>query len=146
MELREELQRVDWSRFETAYGVATDVPRQLTRLFSTDFDDAMQASHDLWCGLCHQHAYVSSASVPALPFLLRFLDIANDELAIEVLDILCGLAVFTAREALPDWQKGLRRSLLAETSRFKALTCHQNEEVSAWARRICENLSSNSTC
>jgi hypothetical protein len=139
--MRQELQQVDWSQFETAYGVATDVPGQLVRLFSPNHDDAMAASHELWCGLCHQHAYVSSAALPALPFLIRALDALDAKLAVEVLDILCGFAVCTAGDSLPDWGRRLRQSLLVESRRFEALTHHQDEDVSDWALRLCRELS-----
>ena len=62
---------VKWQDYETAYGNAAVVERQLRNLVSSDHDTAMTATHDLWCGLCHQHAYVSSAALPACPLLLE---------------------------------------------------------------------------
>lgn len=138
--LRQELQEVDWSRFETAYGIATNVPGSFDRLFSADQADAMEASHELWCGLCHQHTFLSTAALPALPFLFRALDALDEELASEVLDIIYGLVVCTSRDALPAWEQSLRQVLLRESSRFDALTKHQNEDIAGWADMICEAL------
>jgi len=72
--------------------------------------------------LCHQHAYVSSASLPALPFLLRALDQVEDTLKVEVLDILVGFAECTAQGAVSGWQQELRLALLAARPRVEPLT------------------------
>ena len=141
--LRQELKRVDWSRVETAYGVATSVPSQLERLYSHDHADAMLASHELWCGLCHQHAFVSTAALPALPFLLRALEDLDDKLKTEILDILYGFVVCTggaALETLPEWEQQLRRLLVAESPRFTVLQQHPDPDVSSFATMICEEL------
>lgn len=67
------IDEIDWSQYETAYGNAAQdiphfqcgqtpsVPRSLEELFSGDWNRAMAATSGLWAGLCHQHAYVSSA-------------------------------------------------------------------------------------
>lgn len=92
----ERLKAIDWSEYKTAYGPADkpdSVASQLSLLAGSDHKTAMGAAHDLWCGLCHQHAYVSSAALPALPFILEVLDQANDDLSAEILDILLGFAV-----------------------------------------------------
>ncbi len=138
--LEQELRQIDWSHFETAYGIAKNVPQQLVRLFAGDHAAAMNATHELWCGLCHQHAYVSSAAMPALPFLLRALDSLDNKLKIEVLDIICGFAICTSRDTLPDWERQLRHALLAESARFEALTRHQDGDIADWGGRICEAL------
>ena len=85
--------KIDWSQYHTAYGVATDVPGQLRRLRSKDEMEAMGASHDLWCGLCHQHVQIGSAALPALPFLLEVFATASDKLRVEIMDILLGLSI-----------------------------------------------------
>ena len=71
------IDEIDWSQYETAYGNAAQdiphfqagktpsVPRSLWDLFSGDRERAIRATGDLWAGLCHQHAYVSSAALPA---------------------------------------------------------------------------------
>jgi hypothetical protein len=156
------LSAVQWSDYETAYGNAAgdhmfesgtgtrrtterwgSVAEQLVQLSSTDVEQALAASHHLWCCLCHQHAYVASAALPALPFLLLALDDANELLAIEILDILAGMAICSrAGGAKPDgpWIVDLRRQLVAERSRFEALVTHPNQEVSDWAQTILAEL------
>ena len=76
------IDEIDWSQYETAYGnAAQDIPHfqagktpsgpsSLWALFSGDRERAMAAASDLWAGLCHQHAYVSSAALPAYDFLI----------------------------------------------------------------------------
>lgn len=88
---QQRMEAIDWSRYETAYGPAVRVPGQLWLLAKGDHKEAMAASHELWCELCHQHAYVSSAALPALPFLLEVMDGAGEQLAVEILDLLLGL-------------------------------------------------------
>ena len=56
--IQQDLEKVDWSQFETAYGVASKVPGYLLALYAPDRAVAMKATSDLWAGLCHQHAYV----------------------------------------------------------------------------------------
>lgn len=69
----ERLRAVVWADYGTAYGPAIKVPDQPGRLAGPNEGAALAASHDLCCGLCHQHAYISSAAVPALPFILEVL-------------------------------------------------------------------------
>ncbi|WP_131818104.1 hypothetical protein [Planctopirus hydrillae] len=138
------LDDIDWAHFQTAYGRADDVPAELLRLASSDHCTAMEATHKLWCGLCHQHAYVSSAALPALPFILEVLDSANDELTVEILDILTGFAICSTlgpKGASPnEWERNLRDKLRNELPRFTVLTSHGNEEIAGFAERIVENL------
>jgi len=132
------LEAVDWARHETAYGAATAVPNRLRRLRSPDRKTALRASHDLWCGLCHQHAFASSAALPALPFLIGVLESAGDELAAEILDILKGFAVCSAPDVAADtaWLGRLRADLLRHESLFAGLQASANEEVSGFAADI----------
>ena len=90
-EFEQHLNAIPWADFDTAYGPAVDVPGQLKLLAGSDRQAALDATHELWCGLCHQHVHVGSAALPALPFLLRVLDDADREISIELLDILLGL-------------------------------------------------------
>ncbi len=140
-----QLEAVDWNRYETAYGVATPVPDQLRRLLSPDREVALQASHDLWCGLCHQHAYVSSAALPALPFLVRALENADEQIAIEILDILKGFAVCTwprGSDCGPEWLFQLREDLSSHTELIARFRSSPNEEVRDFAEEILERLGS----
>lgn len=108
------------------------VVRALARLGSTDEAEALQAAGDLWAGLCHQHGYVSSAALPALPFLLEMLDRGSDVLRVELLDILLGLARCshpTDFPPSPAWIQELRAQLLAERPRLERLAKHPDEAV-----------------
>ncbi len=135
---------VDWAACETAYGVATDVPGQLIKLASSDRPQVMDAAHHLWCGLCHQHAYISSAALPAFPFIVEILDNADDDLAVEILDILVGFAVCSTLGPdgpSPDhWKRVLRQKLQLMSPRFKTLVEHHNEYISSFAEMIVESL------
>ena len=137
------LAAIRWADFGTAYGPAVKVPDQLRRLASPDEPTALAASHDLWCGLCHQHAYVSSAAVPALPIILGVLDGAVEQLMIEILDILLGFAVCTNPSFEPsplDWFAELREGVVAERPRLERLAAHPNAEVADFARLVLEAL------
>lgn len=144
----DELAAVPWAEYETAYGPATEVPEQLRRLGSADEAIALRASHDLWCGLCHQHVFVSTAALPALPFILRVLDQASPRLEVEILDILLGFARCTAPEALteaarrsqPAWIGELRVGVTAERARLERLARSPHAEVADFAQEILEEL------
>ena len=133
------LEEFDWEKYETAYGSASKVPGQLVRLRSCQDTQALQASHELWCGLCHQHAYVSSAALPALSFILEVLEQASEQLAIEILDILLGFSICTIGSEI-SWQVELRGKLMLEIDRFKSLALSNNKDISEFAELILENL------
>lgn len=152
-ELDRRISEIDWSQYETAYGNAAQdiphfqcghipsVPSSLRALFSGDHEAAMKAASDLWAGLCHQHAYVSSAALPAYDFLMLALREADDELKVELLDILLGFAVCTGRfssDAL--WPRQLRAKLEADLPVFAALTASENEDIAYFSERIVEEL------
>jgi hypothetical protein len=140
---RQRLEVIDWRNYGTAYGPAVKVPAQLMQLASGEHKAAMAASHDLWCGLCHQHAYVSSAALPALPFLLETLDHADEPLTVEILDILLGFAVCTGPQLVKNahmWAAQLREELRRETPRVQILSLHPNEEIADFSGRITEEL------
>jgi hypothetical protein len=143
-DFRKRLNDIDWTQFQTAYGRADDVPAELLRVASADHSIAMKATHKLWCGLCHQHAYISSAALPALPFILDVLDRANDDLTVEILDILTGFAICSTLgpqgPSPNEWERNLRDKMRSELPRFNALINHRNELVAGFAERIVENL------
>jgi len=157
--VRERLDAIQWSNYKTAYGNAGSEHRfenasgqptsrwgsvadQLDELASNDDAKALEASHHLWCCLCHQHAYVSSAALPALPFLLEVLDGAGEQLTIEILDILTGFAECsrTRDGGQSDWIRELREQLLVARPRFESLAKHRNQEIVDWAGRILDEL------
>lgn len=133
---------VRWSDWETASGRADAVEEQLIALRS-ELPKALAATHELWAGLCHQHAYLSSAALPALPFLLEVLDQAPETLTIELLDILVGFAELTApgvASGPPSWAVELRVHLEAAHRTFDALALHPNSEISDLAGRAVAAL------
>lgn len=151
-ELYRKISAIDWSQYETAYGNAAQdiphfqcghtpsVPSSLRALFSGDHDAAMKATSDLWAGLCHQHAYVSSAALPAYDFLILALQEADDGLKVELLDIFLGFAACTGRSAEADWERQLREKLKADLPVFAALTASDNEDIAYFSERIVEEL------
>ena len=147
------IEEIDWSQYETAYGNAArdtphfqagsipSVPRSLWALFSGDHEKAMDAASGLWAGLCHQHAYVSSAALPAYDFLMLGLKELDDELKVELLDIFLGFAVCTARfSSDAAWPRQLREKLKADLPVFTGLIPSDNEDISYFAERIVEEL------
>ena len=143
--LLERLHAIDWSLYNTAYGSALNVPDQLQRLLRGG-KEAIAASHDLWCGLCHQHAFVSSAALPALPFILEALGWADEALTVEILDILLGFASCTRpgfadgfAEGFP-WVDELRLRVAEYLPRLRELSGHANVEIADFAQLIIEDL------
>ena len=146
------IDEIDWSQYETAYGNAAQdiphfqvgktpsVPRSLGELFSGDRERAMRAASNLWAGLCHQHAYISSAALPACDFLMLALRELDDELKVELLDIFLGFAVCTGRSAETDWEKQLRDKLTSHLPVFARLVSSENEDISYFSGRIVEEL------
>lgn len=146
------IDEIDWSQYETAYGNAAQdiphfqagktpsVPRSLGELFSGNWNKAMQAASDLWAGLCHQHAYISSAALPACDFLMIALRELDDELKVELLDIFLGFAACTGRSAETDWEKQLRDKLTSHLPVFAGLVSSENEDISYFSGRIVEEL------
>lgn len=137
---------VDWAGYQTAYGGAERVGSQLLALNSANHQAAMDASHDLWCGLCHQHASVSSAAMPAYPFLVEFLADACDTLKVEILDILLGFAIcsmpdvpVTAANDLK-WRNALHSAFVDDIAIYKELASSENGEIVDFAERIVSCL------
>ena len=146
---------VDWTGFHTAYGRADDVPDQLLRLASPDNATALKTSHELWCGLCHQHVQVGTAALPALPFILEVMQVGDDGLVYEIVDIILGFAKGVnrmryvdfqralGREPQPDpeWVVALRALLVNESHRFQRLAGHSNADIAESATSILQEIS-----
>jgi hypothetical protein len=141
------LQAIAWCDFDTAYGPAVSVPDQLRRLAGQNRTEALAATHDLWCGLCHQHVQVGSAALPALPFLLEVMDRADRDITVELLDILLGFALGVSLQRAEDfhlslgrhapaeerWVAELRAALLGEVTRFRRLAASSDVSVAELA-------------
>ena len=146
------IDEIDWSQYETAYGNAAQdiphfqagktpsVPRSLWDLFSGDRERAIRATGDLWAVLCRQHAYISSAALPAYDFLILALQEADDKLKVELLDIFLGFAVCTGRSTETDWEKQLRDKLTSHLPVFAGLVSSGNEDIAYFAERIMEEI------
>ncbi|PYE50006.1 hypothetical protein [Deinococcus yavapaiensis] len=145
--LQKTLNAIDWPSFDTAYGPATKIPLYLQALWATDATNRLDAAHDLWCSLCHQRAYVSSAAWPALPFLVCAFDHAaaheDHALTAELLDIFLGFAQCTTHRrgvTRPNWMTELRGGVRAERARFEALRASTTQDVADLAHAILEAL------
>lgn len=143
VEVRNEMEAVNWKLYQTAYdNTAEKIPIYLQNLFSADMNTAMNATHQLWCSLCHQHAYISSASLPAYNILKKGLLILNDKLKIELLDIFLGFAVCTddSNTNSCPWSSEIRKKLKEDINIFHNLIKSLNTEISDFANAIVENL------
>lgn len=138
------IDEIDWAAYSTAYGPADMVPIQLKQLASDDHAISMSASHELWAGLCHQHAYISSAAPLAFPFILEVFETANEDLSVEILDILDGFAVCSIPNAIKglteEWEEQIRHLLIEQLPRFQGLAQHKNEWIAEFAQHIIESL------
>jgi hypothetical protein len=144
-DFNDRLNRIEWSAYQTAYGPAVDLAKQLSGLASADHAKAMAASHDLWCGLVHQKVGLGTAALPALPFILEVLDRA-DELTTEIMDILDGMAIGTKPDFwkmgnVPSWAMQLRQALQAELPRFLKMKDSAHEDTRYFAANIADALS-----
>jgi len=73
--------------------------------------------------------------------LLSALDQADEELAVEILDILKGFAVCTSVTAKNEaWMNTLRVQLQEQRSRFLVLAGSKNELIAGFASEIADNL------
>jgi len=144
MKFEDRVNSVDWSNFETAYGNAEGVGELLIELSLSKKKVAMDASHQLWCGLCHQHAYISSAAQPAFPFLIELLVEQDDELKIEILDILVGFSTCLNSEKnnpeIESWKLSLYNDMISTITVFRNLTTSKNENISEFAKSIIVDL------
>jgi hypothetical protein len=144
--LRDEIRQIDWEKYETAYGNAEKtIPKYLINLFSSNSKKSMQASHDLWCSLCHQHAYLSSAALPAYKFLRKKLAEGPEELQVEVLDIFFGYAVLSHQYINEDRKdeefiRQIYQHLLTDKELFQTFTSSSNEDIQIFANYILEKL------
>ena len=145
VEIRDMIESVKWVDFNTSYGNAEKtIPYYLGNLFCADESIAMDATHQLWSSLCHQHAYVSDAALPSYSILRLGLLRLNDDLKVEILDIFAGFAGGISRNSafheLLSWEKQLQQMLFQDQNIFAELALNDNETMSYFAKMICESL------
>ena len=148
IEVSDKINQVNWKDFKTAYGNAENtIPLYLRNLFSTNYEIAFEATHNLWCSLCHQHAFISSASLPSYDILKFGVINLNDELKIEILDIFKGFSYCTSKDyyseittPIPTWEKLLKEELISDIVIFKELAFHNDELISSFAKDIIADL------
>jgi hypothetical protein len=140
------VQKVPWAEYQTAYGKAEGFGNRINALASENREIAMLASHDIWCSLCHQHAFVSSAAFPSYPFMVEILQEADDWLQVEILDILLGFSAClhpsTPFESEEDaiWRQQLYEDMRGDIPLFETFAKSCNEEIQQFAKDIVENL------
>lgn len=150
LEIVEKIDAINWADFYTAYGNAESaIPYYLTNLFSGDAKIAMDATHQLWCSLCHQHAYISTAALPSYDILKVGLLQLDDKLKVELLDIFQGFSTCTSdryfesvKRVPSKWEHELRQKLLSDLTLFEDLTKHIDEEIASFSSNIVEDLGS----
>ena len=148
MEITEKIDNINWVDYETAYGNAEmTIPFYLKNLFCSDNGIALEATHQLWCSLCHQHAFISTASLPAYDILKIALLELDNKMKIEILDIFQGFAICTNNEYLnslkenPEkWQLEIRQKLNADIKIFEEFRTNPDELISDFSNFIYENL------
>ncbi|MCL2527852.1 MAG: hypothetical protein FWE42_05465 [Defluviitaleaceae bacterium] len=125
------------------YGNAENIGASLRDLFSGDIDLAMEATHYLWCNLCHQHSYISSAALPAYDFLIVGLKEFEEKLKVELLDIFLGFAVCTMHVFFSDnkcdlqqWEVRLYHKMANDIEKFRKFTHSSNEDIAYFSNEI----------
>jgi len=81
-----DLDAVDWNRLEHAYGSAQDVPVYLRSLGAEDEEVRRKAFSALLMTILHQGS-LYSATVAALPFLLRLVEVESHPARLETMDL-----------------------------------------------------------
>ena len=66
------LEQIDWAALRDAYGPATDFPRRLRAVLSSDKDERHAAFGELFSSIVHQGT-VYEATVVAAPFIIQLL-------------------------------------------------------------------------
>ncbi|MFF7472730.1 hypothetical protein [Streptomyces sp. NPDC008092] len=131
-----DLDRVDWSRLQHAYGSAEDVPALLRDLASPVEKTAAEAEEELWSSIVHQGT-VYAATAPAVPFLARLVaEGVRRSALLGMLGVIAGsgdehgLPVPGAARDAVVAQLGLLLPLLADDDR-------EVRRITAWAVAQC---------
>ena len=139
---RRRLRQTRWGRLQTAYGSARCVPCWLLQLKHGDGRRAQRAGDRLLNALCHGYAYVSTAALPAAPFVVEALDCGEPLARETALDLLRGFLWGTepGRSDLEEWHGELRAMTLAALPRVRELTKDVDHEVARTARLLLQEL------
>lgn len=129
---------IRWSTFQTAHGSARWVPLWLVVFRFGPRWWAARAGHRLWCSLCHQHAYVSSAALPAAPFIIDVLARPQPTVVEEALDILLGFLRCTDPTLVgsASWHSELRSLVLGVVPTVHRLAESGHSAVADMARSL----------
>jgi hypothetical protein len=136
--LTREINTIDWMTFDTAYENPQTVPVDLKLLLFGDEDQAIHAIDRLSASLCHQHAYLSSAAEPALPFLIEAVQRSDERMKVHILDILLGFVSCHDPE-LP-FTNRILEGISAERPILEILRNSEREDLAEFAEMVCEAL------
>jgi hypothetical protein len=146
-EVLAEVNKIDWSQFGTAYGNAKDtISYYLKNIFCPNKRIALDATHQLWCSICHQGVNMTNAALPAYEILKRALLELSDDIKVEILDIFVAFALCTSKEyntvpnELFNWEREIQKKLLRDRRVFHTFEVSDNEEISNMAKTICGYL------
>lgn len=136
------LAAIRWSAFETAYGFAMFVPLWLLIFRFAPRALALHAGHKLDGSLCHQHAYVSSAALPAARFILDTLERPEPAVVDEALFHLLGFVRCTdpRMKNAPAWHGELRALVRSALPRIRRFAEDANAEVADTARLLLSEV------
>lgn len=105
-----DLEAVDWGRLSHAFGPAQDVPVFLRRLGAQDPQIRKKALYTLLMTILHQGS-LYSATVAAIPFLLRFVSLRSYPDRVEVMDFVesivseCDFGAYRQRREASSWER-----------------------------------------
>ncbi len=163
----EGLDAVPWHQYTHAYGSASELPKDIRRLASSDPEFREQAAWQLLGSLYHQGTLYPATTVAA-PFLVRLaLDkrLPDRSKVLEVLDALAESAAVDPAKIRKTWEwgrknfgeryskpsaemaedevasfLGVRRALLAHRAGFQELVSDKDAETAKLARSILKHL------
>ena len=144
-DIENQIKEIDWAKLKTAYGSAENtIPNYLKNIYCSNEKIAMDATHQLWCSLCHQHTYISTASLPSYEIIKNRLIKCDDKLKVELLDIFYGFACCsnhtTQDEEYQKLLNEIKNKLLKDKEIFMKLSKHENEDINSFAELIMKEL------
>jgi hypothetical protein len=117
----ENLDNINWSELEDAYGQATNVPNLIRDLLSAEKEFRQKARFDLSSHIIHQGTPYSS-TVYAIPFLVELLQ----EPTIPDRETIASLLVFIAESCLSLQEDFIATSQTPEIKKQKPVDRHEN--------------------